>query len=50
MLTEDEYVAAMLRHYPDASVQNLRIYRNYFNNKHKSMGFKEAAAIAGTSE
>ena len=44
MLTKEEHVAAMLWLYPDTSVQNLRIDRNYFNNRHKSMRFREAAA------
>jgi hypothetical protein len=40
MLTEEEYVAAVLHYYPAAKEENVRLYRSYFNSRHKSMGFR----------
>ena len=45
MLTEDEFVSAVLNFYPDATEQNVRRYRNYFNNKHSSMGFRDGTKM-----
>ena len=45
MLTEDEYLSLILHHFPDAVVRNVKIYRNYFNNNHKSMGFRGVSAM-----
>jgi hypothetical protein len=40
MLTEDEYVDTVRGFYPEAVEDNVRNYRNYFNSRHKSMGFR----------
>ena len=45
MLTEDEYVAAVLKAFPDATEANVRRYRSYFNNRHKSMGFRDRSEM-----
>lgn len=42
MLTEEEFVAAIMTRYPDAVERNVRQYRSYFNGIHESMGFRAA--------
>jgi len=44
MPTEEEFVSAVLRHFPDAVERNVRRYRNYFNGRHKSMGLRDGRA------
>lgn len=44
MLTEEEFVSAVLRHFPEAVERNVRLYRNYFNGRHKSMGLRDGRA------
>ena len=41
MLTENEYAATVCGFYTTADQDNVRKSRNYFNNKHESMGFRE---------
>jgi len=41
MLTEDEYVTTVRGFYPDALEHNVRSYRNYFNSRQSTMGFRE---------
>jgi hypothetical protein len=41
MLSEDEYVAAVRGFYPEALEHNVRSYRNYFNSRQPTMGFRE---------
>lgn len=45
MLTEQEFVTAVREHFPNAVEQNVRQYRNYFNSRHKSMGFRDASPM-----
>jgi hypothetical protein len=45
MLTEEEYVAAVRHFYPRAKENNVRLYRSYFNTKHKSMGFRGESSM-----
>jgi hypothetical protein len=45
MLTEDEYVSIVLDFFPDAVEENVRRYRNYFNGRHKSMGFRQSTPM-----
>ena len=45
MLTESEYVEAVVRYFPDAVVDNVKRYRSYFNGAHKSMGFREGSNV-----
>lgn len=40
MLTEEEYVATVRGFYMDADEQNVRRYKQYFNTRHESMGFR----------
>ena len=41
MLTEEEYVATVCGFYPDALEHNVREYRNYFNSRQDTMGFRD---------
>jgi hypothetical protein len=41
LLREEEYVAVVCGFYPDALEHNVRAYRNYFNSKQDTMGFRE---------
>ena len=45
MLTEAQYIAAIMHFYPGATEANVRQYRNYFNSRHKSMGFRGECAM-----
>ena len=41
MLTEDEYVRTVRGFYSEALEHNVRAYRNYFNSKQDTMGFRD---------
>ena len=45
MLTEDEYVVTVRGFYPDALEHNVREYRNYFNSKQSTMGFRDGTTM-----
>jgi hypothetical protein len=42
MLTEEEYVRTVRGFYPDALEHNVREYRNYFNSRQDTMGFRDS--------
>ena len=41
MLTEQEFIATIVGFYPDALPHNVQAYRNYFNSKQDTMGFRD---------
>ena len=45
MLSEEEYVSTVKGFYPAAEIDNLKRYRGYFNNAHKSLGFRGRATM-----